>query len=82
VQNFQNKGVPQGTQEVILEFEVDAAEYAKLRAGSIPQQGSAGSGEIVFNTEGLSGTELRNLGIPGLQLDNFNKIVINVKKVK
>jgi hypothetical protein len=81
VQNFQNKGVAQGTQEVILEFEVDAAQYAELRAMSIPQQGSAGSGKIVFNTEGLSGTELRNLGIPESQLGNFNKIVISVKKV-
>jgi len=81
VQKFQNKGVAQGTQEVILEFEVDAAEYAKLRASSIPQQGSAGSSKIVFNTEGLSGTELRNLGIPASQLGNFNKIVISVKKV-
>ena len=81
VQKFQNKGAAQGTQEVILEFEVDAAEFAKLRAGSIPQQGSAGSSKIVFNTESLSGTELRNLGIPGSQLGNFNKIVISVKRV-
>jgi RHS repeat-associated protein len=82
VQNFQNKGVAQGTQEVILEFEVDAANYAKLRASSIPQQWSAGSGKIVFNTEGLSGTELRNLGIPDSQLGSFNKIVITVKKTE
>jgi hypothetical protein len=81
VQKFQNKGVPAGTEEVIVEFEVDAAAYAKLREGTIPQQGSAGTGKIVFNTEGLSGTELRNLGIPDSQLGNFNKIVIRVKKV-
>ena len=82
VEKFQNEGVAAGTQEVIVEFELDAAAYAKLRAGSIPQQGSAGSGKIVFNTEGLSGTELRNLGIPESQLGNFNKAVIKAKKVE
>lgn len=61
---------------------MDAAAYAKLRAGAIPQQGSAGSGRIVYNTEGLGGTELRNLGIPDSQLPEFNKAIIKVNKVK
>lgn len=80
VQDFVNKGVPADTEEVIVEFEVDAAKYAKLRDASIPQEGSAGSGKIVFNTEGLEGTNMRNLGVPDSQLESFNEVVISVKK--
>ena len=82
VEIFQNRGVTAGTEEVILEFELDAAGYRNLRASAIPQYGSAGSGSIVFNKEGLRGTDLLNLGIPDSQRGAFNSVIIVVRIVE
>jgi uncharacterized delta-60 repeat protein/RHS repeat-associated protein len=81
VQEFQNQGVAPGTDEAILQYNMDIEMYTSMRGNAIPQQGSNGSGQIVYNTEGTVGTGLLNLGVPGSQLSNFNNAVQSVEEV-
>ena len=78
--DFKNKGYL-GTSESVLEFTLDKAGYDELMSTAVEQDGSRGIDAVKKNYEGLEGTAHRNIGIPPTRLDQFNRIVRDVKKV-
>jgi uncharacterized delta-60 repeat protein/RHS repeat-associated protein len=82
LKGFQNKAVPAGTEEVILEFRLEAKGASAFRDALIPQFGSRGSGMSIYHFEGLpKGATLRNWGVDPAQLEEFNRLVVDVKRV-
>jgi hypothetical protein len=84
VKEFENKGVPKGTDEVIVEFTLDKAKYDALLADKVPQklvgETPGGKGKIEYHYEGLpqDGPHI-NIGVPDTQLPGFNGAVIDVR---
>jgi hypothetical protein len=60
---------------------LDKAGYKELMGDAIDQAGSKGIDAVKVNREGLSGTPYRNIGIPPSRLDQFNQIILEIKKV-
>lgn len=81
VQAFQNKGVVAGTNEEILEFVLKRQGYEKLMSTSVNQVGSKGVNAVKYNFEGIDSTStLRNIAIPSSKLDEFNQLILNIRR--
>ena len=79
---FSNNGIPSGTQQVIVEFEMDSEYYKSVLQNSVYQYNSKGIDAIKYNFEGLQGTELRNFGVPSTQLEAFNRYIRGVRVIE
>lgn len=83
VQAFQNKAVAAGTDQQIVEFVLDRQGYNKLMSTAVEQSSSKGVDAIKFHYEGMSQTanpSLRNIGVPASKLDEFNQLIIDIKR--
>jgi len=86
VDEFHNGGVPKGTTEVKVEFEMDAYKYESLISGKVHQNdvGSipGGKSQIEYHYENLSidGPEI-NIGVPDNLLPAFNDGIVNINVV-
>jgi hypothetical protein len=81
---FQNNIVPAGTQEDILEFVLHKQGYESLMSSSVKQTGSKGIDAVKFHYEGILPSEagLKNIGVPPTKLDEFNKLILEIRKAK
>jgi RHS repeat-associated protein len=86
VQAFQNKGVPAGTKEEIVEFVLDREGYQRLMSTAVDQTQSKGVDALKYNLEGIPRTSLgaqpRNIGVPASKMEEFNQLVLGVQRVQ
>ena len=83
VREFDNAIVKPGTNEVIIEFELNPEYYNYVKNTAVPQYGSKGNPNIKFHYEGLDINGIyRNYGITPDQLAYFNENVINIRIVE
>jgi hypothetical protein len=85
VEAFQNAGVSGSTQQDILKFVLDKPGYDSMMSTAVNQYGSAGVDAVKYNFEGIpqtaGGPPLRNIGVPLSQLDQFNQIILEIKRL-
>ena len=84
VQDFQNRKVPKGTEEWILDFKVKQPEFDKFTCRAIPQDlvGKTPNGRNMLEShfEGIpNGTPGTNYGIPPSLLQQFNNLILNIR---
>jgi hypothetical protein len=80
--NFNNKIVKPGTEEVIVEFEINPEYYKNMQQSAVPQYGSKGNPNVKYHYEGLDPNgPYKNYGITPEQLDLFNQNVTGIKIV-
>jgi filamentous hemagglutinin len=79
---FENAWVKPGTRQEIIEFAVEREGYNRLMSTAVPQAGSKGINAVKIHYEGLTpGGPLRNIGVPPTRLDEFNKLIQQIRKV-
>jgi len=81
VVEFQNAGYIDTPQQIV-EFTLDKGGYDELMSTAVDQAGSKGIDAVKINLEGLSASSARNIGVPITRIDQFNKIILNVRKVQ
>jgi hypothetical protein len=83
VREFDNKVVKPGTEEVIVEFEMNSKYYKNMQESAVPQYGSKGNPNIKYHYEGLvPDGPYRNYGITPELIDLFNSNILNKRIVK
>ncbi|NKF21313.1 hypothetical protein [Solimonas marina] len=81
VEAFQNRGVAADTRQEVLEFVLKRDGYQDLMASSVNQVGSRGVDAVKYNFEGISDPALRNIGVPASKLEEFNNLILKIKKL-
>ncbi|MBK1812666.1 hypothetical protein JHL18_18765 [Clostridium sp. YIM B02505] len=83
VREFDNKIVQPGTEEVIVEFEMNPEYYKNMQESAVPQHGSKGNPNVKYHYEGLEvDGPYKNYGITPEQIDLFNSNILNKRIVK
>ncbi|GFP78431.1 RHS repeat-associated core domain-containing protein [Clostridium fungisolvens] len=83
VKEFDNKIVKPGTEEVIVEFEMNPEYYKNMQETAVPQRGSKGNPNVKYHYEGLEiNGPYKNYGITPEQIDIFNKNILNIKIIQ
>jgi hypothetical protein len=57
-----------------------AGRFDELIRSSVNQAGSRGADAVKYNFEGLSGSRLRNIGVPSTKLNEFNSLIRQVRE--
>lgn len=77
---FQNRSVSSGTTQRTLEFVLDKNGYNNLMRSSVNHAGSKGVDAVKYNFEGLSGSAHRNIGVPSTKLNEFNRLILEIRE--
>ena len=80
---FQNKIVSSGTQEEIIEFVLNKKGYESLMKSSVDKFGSKGVDAVKIHYEWIRSSDggLRNIGVPPSKLDEFNQLILKIRKL-